>query len=266
MYLLARTLKNRLVSSIVYILSGAGFLELYIALYPSLSKEIQAYDQLAKAFPEALMKAFGIEELIFTSFEGYVATEHFSFIWPLLIIFMTLGFAASTLAGEIERRTLGLTLSQPISRTSIYFTKYLAGVLIILAFTLASIYSVVPLAALHGVSIQVSHFWSMTVLGFCFGLCMLSLGFAMSAIFSERSHVSMAAGGLLVGMYVLRIVAGLKDSWKDIEYASIFHYLNTSKALLRGELVGQDIAVLLGASVLLTLLGWVIFVQRDVAV
>lgn len=266
MYLFTRTLRNRIVSSIVYILSGVGFLELYVALYPALSKQIQAYDQLAKAFPEALMKAFGMEELIFNSFEGYISTEHFSLVWPLLVIFMMIGFAASTLAGEVEQRTLGLTLSQPISRTRIYFTKYMAGVVMLLAFTVASIIAVVPLAALHDVSIQVGHFWTMTLLGFCFGLSMLSLGFALSAVFSERSHVSMAAGGLLVVMYVLRIVAGLKDSWKNIEYASVFHYLSASKALLHGQLAGLDIAVLLGSSVILTILGWVVFARRDIAV
>ena len=88
----------------------------------------------------------------------------------------------------------------------------------------------------------------------------------MSAAFSERSHVSMAAGGILVIMYVLRIVAGLKESWKDIEYASVFHYLSASKALLHGQLLGLDVAVLLGASLLLTGLGWAIFVRRDIAV
>ncbi|MEI7818697.1 MAG: ABC transporter permease subunit [bacterium] len=261
-----RSLRNRITSTIVYALSGIGFLELYVALYPALSTQIQAYDQLAKAFPEAFLRAFGMQELIFNSFEGYISTEHFSLVWPLLVIFLTVGYAASTLAGEIEQRTMGLTLSQPVSRTQVYYSKYLAGVAILAVFTIVSIFAIVPLASLHGVVIQTSNFWTMTLLGFCFGLSILSLGFALSAAQSERSKVSMSLGGILIGMYVLRIVAGLKDSWRNIEYVSLFHYLESSKALLRGEVRIINIVVFLGISIVSTLLGWLVFMRRDIAV
>ena len=264
--LIKRSLRNRRISTIAYSLSGIAMLELYVALYPSLSTQIQAYDEIAKAFPEALMKAFGIEELIFTTFEGYISTEHFSFIWPLLVIFLAIGYASSSIAGEIENRTIGLSLSQPISRDQYYWGKYFAGIVILAIFMVASLLVIFPLTAIHNVTINGGHIMAAMVIGSLFGLAVFSFGMAISSLMSERSHVSMATGGILVLMYVANIVAGLKPSLENLKYASIFNYFEISKAITKGQIKLSSVMVFLVIAVVCGLAGWIIFRRRDITV
>src|SRR3989338_9098352 len=84
--LIARMFKDRRASLLVYCAAGVGFLWMYIAIYPSIAGEAERFNDLFQNYPEGLLKAFGIDQINLSTLENYISMEHFSLIWPLMLI------------------------------------------------------------------------------------------------------------------------------------------------------------------------------------
>ncbi|KKR34513.1 MAG: hypothetical protein UT66_C0022G0006 [candidate division CPR2 bacterium GW2011_GWC1_39_9] len=239
-----RTIKNKRTAIIAYIVSGIAFLLMYIPIYPSFASSGKQLVEIMKNYPQGFLKAFGIEDIAqaFLSLEGYLSTEHFGFVWPLVLIFLALSFAGNSIAGEIEKGTMEVVLSQPISRLKIYFGKYLGGLGAIVLFVTTSIFASIPIAAIFNVHYVAKGYIYMTILGVLFGIAIYGLAMLCSSFASDKGKANFMTGGVLIAMYVLNILSGLKSNLDDLKYLSFFHYFNASGALLNYKI--DSIAIL----------------------
>lgn len=237
-------------------------------MFPTFSDKAAEFDQLMQAYPEQLLDAFGISEQadIFGSIENFLATEQYSFIWPIMVVALVVAIAGSSIAGEIESGTVEIILSQPVSRTKIFFGKYLAGVFNLLVFTLVSNFIVIPLALAYGVDYQIKSYVLVSILGFLFGLAVMSITSLFSAIFSSKGKAYFIPVGILIVMYVLQIIASLKDNLADLKYFSFFHYFDSFKALSEQKIDPHSIWVFLIVVVVMTVAAVIWFNKRDVAI
>ncbi len=258
-----RALKDRRTSILIYCLSVIGLLWMYAAIFPSIAKEAANIEALMKFYPEEMMKAFNIDMKSFVTIEGYLAAEQFSIIWPLMLIFILVGFAGGAIAGEVERGTIEIILAQPISRLKIFFGKYLAGLTILIVFTLVSIYSTLPILSAYNIDYNVKSFNMLALLGFLFGLAIYSIAILLSAIFSDKGKVYFVMGGLLMVMYVLNIIAGLKENLSDLKYFSFFYYFNSNQALIHQTIDNWAYLVFGGTALVCTILAAIWFWRRD---
>lgn len=261
-----RTIKDRKISIIIYIVASIGFMWMYIAMFPSIQDQADQFQELMKSYPQEFMKAFNIEELSFDKIEKFLAMENFSIIWPLMVIFMMISLAGAAISGEIEKGTAEIILSKPVSRLKIFIGKYLAGVFILAVFTACSVFFVAPLCTLHNVDYVMENYVHMAAIGFLFGLAVYSVALMFSAMFSERSKPYMFTGGILILMYVANIVANLKDQLKNFKYLSFFHYYNQNQALIHNNLEINSILVFAGVAIICTIVGVIYFNKRDIAV
>lgn len=264
--LFCRTIKDRKVSLIIYCLAAMGFLWMYIAMFPSIQEQAANFNELMKNYPEALMKAFNLEEMSFDTLEKFLAMEQFSFVWPLMVMFMLISLAGGSIAQEIERGTMELLLSRPISRIKIFLSRYLVGLAILFVFTIFSIFAVVPLAKLHHLDYVFKNHLTVAILGFLFGWAVFSLALMFSAMFSERGKVYMMSGGTLLLMYVFNIIAALQENLEKLKYFSFFYYFDTQKALVHNIIHQEAILVFALVIVVCTALGAIWFKRRDLAV
>ena len=261
-----RTILDRKISLLAYCFGAILFLWIYVGMFPGIQSQSANMMKLLESYPQAMLKAFNIESLDFTHLENFVAMEHFSFVWPIMAIFLLVSLGGSSIAGEIERGTIEVLLSQPISRVKIFFGKYLAGIFTLTVFTFVSVFAVVPLAAAYHVEYQLQNFVTVTLLSLLFSWAIMSISFLFSAIFSDKGKAYFLTGGILVLMYVLNIVASLKESLINLKYLSFFYYFNTSKALIHHQIDIWAYVVFLGFAIIATILALFIFKKRDVAV
>ncbi|MFA6587955.1 MAG: ABC transporter permease subunit [Patescibacteria group bacterium] len=260
-----RFLKDKWKSILVYVIAGIGFMWMYVGMFPSIQKQAGNYADIAKAFPEAMLKAFGIQNFSISHLENFLSIEHFSLIWPLMLILLVTAFAANAIAAEVEKGTIELTLARPVSRLSVFWGKYLAGIIALLVFVALSIFSIAPLAGIHQVSYTFSHFVTMAVLGALFGWAIFSCGMMFSAFVSDKSKVGMYIGAVLIVMYVLNIISGLKESFQNLQYFSLFHYFTSEAALVNNNLPTNSVLVFVGVAIVCTLLAAWRFAKRDIA-
>lgn len=261
-----RMIKDKKVMVIVYCLASIGFMWMYIGMFPSMQGQAQQFEEVMKNYPQEIMKAMNIEELSFDTIEKFLAMEDFSIIWPLMAIFMMCSFAGGALAGEIEKGTAEIILSKAISRTKIFFGKYLAGIFLLAVFTAVSVFMVAPLCAIHNIDYNLINFVKMAVIAYLFGIAVFSIAFMFSAMFSERSKPYMFTGGILLLMYVFNIISNLKDSLKNFKYLSFFHFYNQNQPLIHNNLEMNSVYVFVGVTIICTIVGLIYFHKRDIAV
>lgn len=259
-----RTILDRRRSLIVYLLAGVGLIWLYVITYPTVQATSAEISDLAQALPPALTEAFGIDPRSFITFEGFMAGKHFSMVWPMMMVMLVAGFAAGSIAGDVEKGTMELVLSQPISRTKVIFARIMSGVTINLIFALVSVLSVVPIANAYNIDIAQENFVLLTAIGFLFGLAVFGISMLASAFFSEKGKALFVIIGVLLSMYVINIVALLKASLENAKFASYFYYFDYTGMLLDGKIGTLSIAVFLVAFVALAVASTVRFVRRDI--
>jgi ABC-2 type transport system permease protein len=258
-------LLDRRTGLLAYIGGCLGMLWMYIALFPTIQKQAEGLNALLQNMPETLTKAFNLQSLDYSKLSNFISAEYFSFLWPLIVIILVISWSAAALAGEVERGTIELLLAQPISRLQLYYTRYAAVLLTLLLFTGLTVLPEYPLAVVYGVQESAGHFLRLSGVAFCFGFAILGLSFLASAWFWEKGKVSLSLSMVLVLMYVVNIVSGLRENLDWLKYGSFFHYYQPATVLVRGIVDWKGITILLIVGFLGMLLGSWVFVNRDIA-
>ncbi|MFN8518771.1 MAG: ABC transporter permease subunit [Chloroflexota bacterium] len=190
------------------------------------------------------------------------------FIHPFAIAIcsvMAVGVPILSIVGERQRGTLEVLLSRPVSRHSLIVVVMgvgLASLALLLAAQLAS--SVVgALVAGVGDELAMSRLpvvWAMGLLLFGTFLC---IALAASVSFDRTMPALGVTLLILLGSYLLEVVASL---WSDMRWLgdlSLFHYVRT-KEILDGQLRPADVLVIGGVGLAALVWAWVVFPRRDI--
>jgi ABC-type transport system involved in multi-copper enzyme maturation permease subunit len=129
-----------------------------------------------------------------------------------------------------------------------------------------SVFSVIPLAEIYNVDYVIDNHLKIFILSFLFGWAIFSVSLMFSAMFSEKGRTYAASGGLLLLMYVLNLMASLKDNLENLKYGSFFYYYDFNKALIENNIEMLSILVFVGVTVVCTVVGAIWFNKRDIAV
>lgn len=259
-----RTIKDKLTSFIIYLVASLGFLWLYMGIYPTIQAQSANLESLLKFYPESMFKAFNIDINTYTTIGGYLSAEMFSFVWPLMAIFMAVGLSGALISGEIEKGTMELLLAQPISRLKLFWGKYLAGLANILVFVALSTLTIPLFLKGYHISYDIKNFYSIAILSGLFTWAVYSIAMLCSSIFSDKGKVFFITGGLLVLMYVANVAASLKTNLDHLKYFSFFYYFNASKALIYHDIYYWSYWVFGGVIVLSVLCAAIIFNKRNI--
>lgn len=266
--ILLRTIQTNLKKLAAYFGINAMFILLLAAMFPSIQDEAEDLNKLIESYPEELLKVFGFNETtnFFDNFAAFIGGEHFSFVWPILIIIFVVSYSSHTIAGEIEKGTIDLLLVQPISRIRLYFAKFFAGLDLIAIFVIITVLAVWPIAKFFGVGIDFINLLVLAVGGFLFGFAILGLNFLFSSFSSTSARASTMTVGVVVVMYALNLLATLNVDYEAAQYFSFFYYFDYNKLLLQKDLVLETVIVLLGSGVLTAGAGAYLFDRRDISV
>lgn len=264
--LIWKEIKDRKGSLIAYTLAGIGLVLLYVALYPSLQGQSQTYAKLMESMPKGFAEAFGVDANFLATLEGYIASEMFSFMWPLLAIFFVVSRAGSAIAGEIEKGTIGTLLSQPVARTKIYWTKAGAAIISFSVFALATVLTTIPFAYLFKLNVALANYFVLALIGFLFGLAIYGFAFMLSAASSDKTKVYGIVGGLLFVMYAANVVSALTKNLSWLKYTSVFHYFDAPAALVHGNITLQSIVLFTVVAFVSLLIGQIVFTNRDISI
>ena len=184
------------------------------------------------------------------------------------MVFMTIVYGvilfSGVIAGDENEGTLQTLLSHPVSRTQVYFEKFL-GASILLAVVNSSVY----IGTWAGAVIVGQHLNLFRLALACGMLYLVTLafsaiGFSLGAITGKRGMAGAAAGSLAFASYIVTNLAPSVKQLKTINKFSPYRYFNKPSIMDYG-VRGMDFAILLGITIAFVGLGYILFNKRDIA-
>ncbi len=127
MNVFTKTMRDQRRALTGWALGMAALVLLYASFYPSIKANASKLNQYIETLPEALRNMIG-RSADFSSPTGYIQSEIFSIMGPLLLMILAIGAGARAIAGEEEAGTLDLLLANPIARRRVVLEKFWAMV------------------------------------------------------------------------------------------------------------------------------------------
>jgi ABC-2 type transport system permease protein len=209
---------------------GLGFAllaALVAYIYPSYRDQLADFE-----IPEAF-EAFLGEAGSYSTPEGYLTAEFFSWA-PILLVVFAIMQGTNMLAGEEASGTMDILLAQPISRTRLLLEKlaaFVAGTVGIALLTMAGWLLSVPF-----VDIQID--WGDLVVA-TLNMVPVTLVFGSFALMSSvalpgRGQATGLVTAVAVATFMLNYLASLVDTLEPARWLSPFHYAGTTEVLSEG--------------------------------
>ncbi len=241
-----------------------GLVALMISVYPSVRGN-KSLNQLVNDYPDALkgFVAFG-GELDYVSGAGYLGSELFSLMIPLLLLIAAIGAGSRAIAGEEESGTLDLLLANPISRSRVALEKLAALVVEVIA--LGIVLFVGLLVGAHAVTLKVSagHLAAATASAVMLAVSFGAIAMLVGAATGHRARATGITAAVAVAAYVLNGLAPLVEAIRPLRKGSLFYHYAASDPLRHGLDLSHS-AVLIGVAVVAAALLPVVFDRRDLA-
>ncbi len=259
-----KTLRDTRRALVWWALGLIGMAAMMIAVYPTvrdnpdLNRMVEDYPEVLKAFI-----AFG-GDLDYVSGAGYLGSELFSFMVPLLLMIAAIGAGARAIAGEEERRTLDLLLANPISRRRLVVEKLGA-----LAAEISFLGVVLWLSLLVGVEavgmhISAGHLAAATTSAALLAVAYGAIALLVGAATGRRGVAIGVAGSAGVAAYLVSSLAALVDFLEPVSRTSPFYHYVASDPLREG-LAPEHVTFLLALALVAAVLSVLAFERRDLA-
>jgi ABC-2 type transport system permease protein len=242
----------------------AAYAGMIMGIFPSITG-IADLGEIFDRLPEAMRVLFAPGGVDITTPEGFVATEFFSIIGPLLFFAYTIALGGSATAGEEERGTIDVLMSTPISRGRVVLEKFVSltvGTVLIGAALLAGLAAG---ALAGGVDLRLDGIAAIIASAVLLGLLFGALALFVGALTGRRTLSIGVAFGIAIASYLVYSLSDLVDLIKPLRPFSAFTYYIGDSPLVNG-LQPLSVAVLAVTTVVLLGLALLAFERRDLRV
>lgn len=265
-HLTGRVLRHGL-PSLIALLAGIALFDFVQPLVIASFGGATGLDAIMSRIPPALQAFARVrpEFLVMSGLMGYLSL---GFTHPLYIIMASaaiVGFAARSLAGEMDRGTVQIALSRPIARPVFYASRVLGALVItiLLALTGPAAMTAGVLAARPDGEFEYQNLWAVIATGFALFWAIAGLTLLGSAAASAAGRVVGWLLGILVAAYFIDYFAEIWRLLKPLTFLSLFEYYDPTLALVSGQIDVRNVAILLAIGTLTTWAGLVVFTRRD---
>ena len=262
--ILLRNLKDQKISLLFWSLGIIVTIALLIAIYPSVKESSQDLTTYFENLPEAL-KAFVGEATDYASPAGYLNSELFTFMMPMVLIIFAIAAGSGAIAGEEDKGTLDLLLSNPIPRFQVVLEKF---TLMVVTTALLSIVTVISLIiGTQAIDMDVN---PMRIVDVVISVSLLAISFgaialALSTATGNRAVGIGITGALAVLSFFLNGLAPIVNFLKDYQQFSLFYYYSENDPLKNGLDLGH-VMVFISVSLVFLLISFLLFQRRDLKI
>jgi ABC-2 type transport system permease protein len=221
----AEALRERRRSLLWWTLGLAALVALNVAFYPSV-RDDPALSEYARDLPESVRALFAGGELDLASAAGYLNSQVFALMAPLLLLIFAIGAGSAAVAGEEERGTLDLVLAHPIRRRDYVFQRFLALAVLVAALTILLLATVALGSLLVDLEISFGRLLAASLSVGLLALLFAAVALAAGAVRAGRARAIAVAAGLAVAAWVFDGLAQSVDAlegWRSL--APYYHAL-----------------------------------------
>jgi beta-exotoxin I transport system permease protein len=259
--LLAKTVRDQRRALIGWGVGLAGVATMYSAFYPSVVKSASALSGYLQNMPEAFKNLIGGD---FTSPAGYLRSETFSMLGPILFLVFAVGAGARAVAGEEEAGTLDLLLSTPVRRRQVLIDKFLAMALTTGALAGVLLVTLALVGPPFDLDIPFVDIGAACLMLFLLALAFGSIALAVGCATGHKGFAIGLTGAFAAAAFIVNALAPSVHALQPLRPLSPFRWYLQPDPLLKGVHV-ENVAVLLGLTAIAVAAAYVTFERRDLA-
>jgi ABC-2 type transport system permease protein len=261
---LSHALWRRRTSLLWWALGLVAVTGLLAVAYPTVRDNAEL-DKTFAGLPPSVQALLGLGGgLTLTSPAGYLNSQFFANLLPVMLLVFAVGAAGWTVAGDETAGTLELLLANPVSRARVAAARAGALALLVAALTATCALALAAMAPAAGLDqgLPALRLIQATVASGALALVFAAVTFAVGAATGSRPVALGVATSLAVFGFVIEGLAEQVGALRPVRAASPWHWLLGNDPLQHG-LAWQAWALPLGVGALLMLLGTLRFARRD---
>ena len=237
-------------------------LALQLSIYPAVRDAAADLQRVLENYPPALRSMFQMGSDFGTGI-GYLRTEMFGVVVPVLLIGLAIGQGASAIAAEEQHGTLDLLLANPIPRRRLVLAR--AGAIALDVLAAAAVLAVVLLAGswLAGLSAPVGRVLAAVAATGLLAALFGALALAVGAATGRRGVALGTAVAAALVSFLLDSLGGMAGWLADWRVLSPFHLASPAEAL-QGDLGLGGVVVVVALTVLFGGVAAAAFERRDI--
>lgn len=182
-----------------------------LAFYPSFRDQQQQLNEAFSSIPESAVSFFS-DTGDFMSPVGYLSSQIFYLMLPMLLGILAISLGSSLLAREEKEGTIELLLSRPISRTSLLAGKLLAGCAITTLVGFVALIVTVVLSKLVSIDVSLSGIALASIAALLLALSFGAVAFVITTFGKARMASVGLAALFALGGYIIASLIDLA-SW-----------------------------------------------------
>lgn len=256
------TLWQRRWSTMWWSVGIATFIFINMVMYPSFKDQASELQKSFENLPDTAVQLFGGSTDFFSPV-GFLNSQIYFIMLPLLLGILAIGLGSSILAREEQDHTIETLLARPVSRARLLAGKTVAAVTIITAVTLVSLVLTVITAIAVDIDIALVRLFEVTFVCWLLALSFGVVALLLTSFGKARSASLGVASVFALGGYIVSSLAGTID-WLEIPSKIFpFHYYQ-SEAILRNAYDWKNIIFFLAVLTIGYVVAWRIFSKRDI--
>lgn len=251
--------------SLLFWTLGVIFLNLIMAAaYPSIRDTGDEFDAYIESLPEGLQETFGLTGTSIASPEGYLTSQLYSNMYPIVLLILAIGLAAWAVAGSESDGTLEMTLANPVTRVRVAVERLVGMVLIVVWVMVASTLALVLIAPAVGLDDGLPWWgvWSAGLQSVMFALVIAALSFAVGAVTGSKGLAIAVGSAVAVLGFLLQALSSVAEILQDLRWASPWYWLLRDNPVVTAP-NGLNTILPLALAVVFSVVGVAVFRRRD---
>ena len=206
MNLFLHELKAYRKSTIMWTCSMVALVILFLALYPSIAKDVADFKSMIANYPVALIKALGFSMDSLFSLLGFYSVTLTYVLLCGSIQAMNLG--TSIISKEVREKTADFLLTKPVSLSQIMTAKILAVLTSLIITNVIYIFAAIFMAsAVQTVAFSYKIFFMISITVFFVQLMFMSLGIFVSVIVPKIKSVLPISLGTVFSFFIMSMLS-----------------------------------------------------------
>lgn len=240
-----------------------AFMFINLIFYPSFKDQAEQLQKSFQDMPDSSLQFIGGSTDFFSPV-GYLNSQIYFIMLPLLLGILAIGLGTSLIAKEENDTTIDLLLTRPISRSKLLFSKAVAGIIILSITTLTSLLTVLLVTKYVDLEVQPSKILLTTISCFLMSLSFGAVAFLLSSTGKARVASVGVATLFSLGGYIISSLSSTVHWLQNPAKVFPFHYYRPAEILEHGDKLSYLLFFVV-IIIICALLSWFSFKDRDIS-
>jgi ABC-2 type transport system permease protein len=246
--------RSELRATIYWTIGLSIYVGAVVSLYPSVKSALNI-----EAIPAGMRSAFNITD--FTYLAGFLSSELFGVILPLVLPFYGIVMLSNVVAGAEERGRLDILLGNPLPRYQLVVGTFIVAATYLLAMVMTFGGVIWLVAGAFDLSLTARQAFRATFALWPTALVFSTLALAVSTRARQRAVAMGIPAAIVLLSYLILVIGRLSPAVEIVKYVSAYNYYGV--AILEG-IWWEGTALLLTATAALLTFAIVSFNRRDI--